>query len=196
MPMEGFENVVRLYMERRGFVVATNVKFKLAKKTKKQERDEVQTHGYEVDIVAARANQLLLGEVKSFFGSAGVQRKSFAGLASKTNSDELARYRLFNDADHREQLIAEACKRYGYELSQVRVALFVGHFKRGDEDDITRHLKSLSTKGGPIEVYGPKAIAADLMTSVLADGTYADDPVVSTLRLLEEVGVLSNAKRA
>ncbi len=188
--MEGFEHVVRLYLERSGFVVATNVKFKLAKKTRKKAREETQVHGYEVDVVAARADRLVLGEVKSFFGSKGVQRKSFAGLTNKPNERELARYRLINDADHRTELIGEACKRYGYRAAQVGVALFVGHFKRGHEDAIVAHVQSIRTAGGAIEVHAPRDIAKGLRDGVLGDGTYADDPVVSTLRLLKEVGAL------
>lgn len=204
--MEGFEHVVRLYLERQGFVVATNVKFKISKKTQKKEHDETQSHGYEVDVVAARADQLLLGEVKSFFGSTGVQRSSFVGLASTpTNATEkwlarqkaeFARYRLLNDAEHRAKVIEAACEKYGYADAQVKVALFVGHFKPGDEADITSHLQSISVGSGTIEVHGPKQIAGVILKNVLADKTYADDPVVSTLRLLQEIGAVLGAPTA
>ena len=198
--MEGFEHVVRLYLERLGFVVATNVKFKLAKKTAKVGRDETQTHGYEIDAIAARADRLLLGEVKSFFGSTGVQRSSFAGLAPQPalpsgewlarQAREFAKYRLLNDSEHREKVIGEACSKYGYRPAQVTVALFVGHFKPGDEEAITNHLRALRTEGGCIEVHGPKDIAAKLLKDIMGDKTYANDPVVSTLRLLQEVGAI------
>ncbi len=72
--MESFEHLVKVFLESQcqQYVVTTNVKFPIRKKTRKVEREEYQTHGHEVDIVAARFDSLLLGSVKSFFGSKGV----------------------------------------------------------------------------------------------------------------------------
>lgn len=88
--MEAFEHLVKVYLEAQGYVVTSNVKFPVKKKTKKTSYDEYQTHGYEIDIVAARNDSLLLGSVKSFFGSGGVSRQCFTGCADTSKKTEFA----------------------------------------------------------------------------------------------------------
>lgn len=70
--MESFEHVCKVALEQEDeaehFVVSTNVKFFVRRKTKKAAYDEYQEHGYEIDLVAARQGRLVLAEVKSFFG--------------------------------------------------------------------------------------------------------------------------------
>jgi hypothetical protein len=55
----------------------------------------LQTHGHEVDLVGARANQLVLASVKSFFGSTGVVADHVAGMAKKPALNK--RYALLNN---------------------------------------------------------------------------------------------------
>ena len=66
--MESFEQFVAVAMEAEGFVVSKAVKFPVQRKTRKASHPEVQTHGYEVDLIGARSNRLVLATVKSFFG--------------------------------------------------------------------------------------------------------------------------------
>jgi hypothetical protein len=80
--MEAFEHIVKVYLESTGYVVSSGVKFRLRRKFKtKDGKIQHQRHGYEVDLVAAKGGQLLLCSVKSFFGSKGVNRQGFVGLA-------------------------------------------------------------------------------------------------------------------
>ena len=67
--MEAFESFVAIALEVEDFVVSEAVKFPVQKLTKKVAYEESQTHGFEVDLVAARADRLVLATVKSFFGS-------------------------------------------------------------------------------------------------------------------------------
>ena len=93
--MEAFEHLVKVYLETQHYVVTSNIKFPVAKMT----RTGPQTHGYEVDIVGARHNSLILGFVRSFLGSRGVNREGFDGIATraKDKNDDLSAYKLFND---------------------------------------------------------------------------------------------------
>ncbi len=77
--MEAFEHIVKVYLETQGYTVSSNVKFPVPLLTNKRTRREVQTHGYEVDVVASRVNELVLGSVKSYLGSKGVNRQGFSG---------------------------------------------------------------------------------------------------------------------
>lgn len=70
--VEAFESFVAIALETEGFVVSEAVKFPVKRKTGKAAYAEEQTHGYEVDLVGARRDRLVLATVKSFFGSRGV----------------------------------------------------------------------------------------------------------------------------
>ena len=82
--MESFEHLCKVALEAERFVVTGNVKFFVRRKTQKKAHAEYQEHGYEIDLVAARGDQLVLAEVKSYFGSRGVNRQGFRQLADET----------------------------------------------------------------------------------------------------------------
>lgn len=154
--MEAFESFVAVALETEGFVVSSAVKFPVTRKTKKASYDEVQTHGYEVDLVAARANRLVLATVKSFFGSRGVAAEHVTG---NTGSAAAKGYALLNDPIIRDGVVASAAARYGYPVGHVQVRLYVGRFaaskkKRHHEPAIRAWCGSRLVGAGPIEVYG------------------------------------------
>jgi hypothetical protein len=93
--MEAFESFVALALEEDGFVVSPAVKFPVRRRVRKASRVEFQEHGYEVDIVAARADRLLLATVKSFLGSGGVAAETVTGKTDDRR--RAAMYRLLND---------------------------------------------------------------------------------------------------
>ena len=80
--MEAFESFVAISLEAERFVVSPAVKFPVRLPTRKQAYGEIQTHGYEVDLVAARADRLVLATVKSFFGSRGVVAEHVTGTTT------------------------------------------------------------------------------------------------------------------
>lgn len=186
--MEAFEHVVKVYLEDRGYVVTSGVKFPVARQTRRQTK-EVQTHGYEVDLVAARYDSLLLGSVKSFFGSAGVSRQGFRGIADESRSTHFPRYTMFNDAAVRDGIINGASKRYGYPVERITMALFVGKFCRPDEQVIRKHLCRMVMGGGPVEVVGLMDLIKTLQ-EVANRKTYINDAVVMTLKVLQAAGLM------
>jgi hypothetical protein len=99
--------------------VSSSVKFPVTRQTAKASYTEIQTHGYEVDVVAARADELVLATVKSFFGSQGVKADHVTGTTS--NIRWRKSYALLNDPGIREGVIAGACERYGYDPGQVEL---------------------------------------------------------------------------
>jgi hypothetical protein len=74
--MEAFESFVALALETEDLVVSEAQKFNF----KRQTSSGLQTHGYEVDLVGARADRLVLASVKSYFGSRGVAADHLMGL--------------------------------------------------------------------------------------------------------------------
>lgn len=105
--MESFEQVAKVFFEARGYVVTSNVKFPVRKQTRKAAYAEFQEHGYEIDLVGARAGSLVLASVKSYLGSTGVHPQGFKGLADETKTTHFNRFTLFNDADVRAQVMRE-----------------------------------------------------------------------------------------
>ena len=93
--MEAFESFVAVALEADGFVVSSGVKFPVKIQTAKTTRDEFQTHGFEVDLVAARSDRLVLGTVKSFFGSRGVAAEHVLGESPRSTA--VKRYAILNN---------------------------------------------------------------------------------------------------
>jgi len=89
--MEAFETFVALALETEGLVVSEAVKFDVARQTS----SGYQTHGYEVDLLGARRDHLVLASVKSFFGSKGVNADHVAGTSKSATYNK--RYALLND---------------------------------------------------------------------------------------------------
>lgn len=187
--MESFEHVVTVMLENSGYVVSTNVKFPVVVVVRKKSgRIERQVHGHEIDIVAARADRLLLGSVKSFFGSKGVSKQGFRWLHGKDH-DTQGGYKLFNSARLRLKVLALAAERYGYQPEQVHLTLFVGKFNPKHESSIRRHVRKLRIRSGHVRVFGLEGIVRRLRRGAISN-TYADDPVIALLKALQHAQVL------
>ncbi len=190
--MEAFESFVALALEREGFVVSEAVKFPVQLQTRKAAYKEMQTHGYEVDLVGARADRLVLATVKSFFGSRGVVADHVTGETTNERGRKL--YLLLNDRTIRDQVIAEAAKRYGYKKRDVQLRLYVGRFaaptKRTHETRIRAWAAKQRAGSGPIEVFGLDEVVGKVRAAA-AHKQYRDNPVLVTMKVLEAAGLLN-----
>lgn len=124
--MEAFESFCAVALEAEGLVVSSGVKFPVALKTRKAAYSEIQTHGYEIDLVGARADLLVLATVKSYFGSRGVVAEHVTGETSDHTASR--RYLLLNHPSIRRKVVNEATRLYGYGADQVELRLYVGRF--------------------------------------------------------------------
>lgn len=97
--MEACESFVALTMEADTeddrLVVSEAIKFPITRQTAKTSHVETQTHGFEVDLVGARRNRLVLATVKSFLGSRGVVAEHVMGNSQTKRFNPL--YALIND---------------------------------------------------------------------------------------------------
>lgn len=186
--MEAFESFVALTMEDEGFVVSEAVKFPVTVPVPSREGE--QTHGFEVDLVGARADRLVLASVKSFFGSRGVVADHVMGLGGQALN---RRYALLNNPVVRDGVIARACERFGYDREQAEVRLYVGKFagdKRGDHATRIRSWCAEQTAGGgPIRVLGLREIA-EQARRVANSKTYRDNPALVAIKVLDAAGML------
>lgn len=184
--MEAFEQFVAVALKEEGLVVSEAVKFPVKRQVRK-DRIEEQTHGYEVDLVGARQDKLVLATVKSFFGSRGVQAVDVNGSGSNRGA-----YRLLNDEVIRNGVLREASLRYGYKIAQISMRLYVGKFagRRGSDEDLVRvWCNSQVVGGGPITVFGVNEVVATAR-KVAARKTYVDDAAVVAMKVLSAAGLL------
>jgi hypothetical protein len=190
--VESFEQFCAVALEHEGLVVSEAVKFPVTRQTKKT-TPEIQTHGYEVDLVGARADQLVLATVKSYFGSHGVHSDHVKGVGGSVT--QRSRYKLLNDPFIRTEVVKQAAKRYGYRVRDVRLRLYVGRFAGraagAHEAEIRRWAKSQRVGGGPIEVFSLDDVV-DSVRQVASSTTYRNNPVLVTMKVLNEAGLLSD----
>jgi hypothetical protein len=190
--MEGFEQFVAIALEDEGFVVSSAVKFRVQQPTRKAAYDEVQTHGYEVDLVGARSDRLVLATVKSLFGSRGVVAEHVTGRTATRRSRNL--YMLLNNETVRNGVIEAASERYGYRPDQVQLRLYAGKFaapRSGKhEKEIRAWCAEQHAGGGPIEVVGLQEVVARVRQAA-AHKQYRDNPIIVAMKVLLAAGLLS-----
>jgi hypothetical protein len=190
--MEAFESFVALALEGEGLVVSEAVKFPVTRQTAKAAYPETQTHGFEVDLVAARADKLVLATVKSFFGSRGVVADHV--LAETTNSAARRLYALINEPVVRDAVVAGACARYSYRPDQVEIRLYVGKFAGTMVGEHERRVREWCAKqhvgSGPIIVVGLQEVAI-AARRVAGSKQYRDNPALVAIKVLDAARMLT-----
>jgi hypothetical protein len=185
--MEAFEQFVAVALEAEGYVVSSAIKFPVKRQTQKKTKEE-QTHGYEVDLVGARKDQLVLATVKSFLGSRGVVADEVTGATPSK------RYLLINDLQIRKGVLRQASIRYGYPQKEIQFRFYVGRFAapaRGTHEEAVRTWCGKQRVGrGAIKVISLSDVVNDVRR-VAASKTYRDNPVLVTMKVLEAAGLLT-----
>lgn len=184
--MEAFESFVALALETENLVVSEALKFDISRQT----TSGLQTHGYEVDLVGARSDLLVLASVKSYFGSKGVHADEVAGTSSRAANNR--RYILLNQAEIRTKVIELAAARFGYRLGQVELRLYVGKFagRPGTHDVRVRKWCSEQRAGrGTIKVVGVEEVVARVQ-EVATKKQYRDNAALVALKVLDAAGAL------
>ncbi|MBU3995408.1 MAG: hypothetical protein KKF42_06470 [Actinobacteria bacterium] len=187
--MEAFEQFVALAMETEGLVVSGPLKFPIRRLTRKQNYKEWQTHGYEVDLVGANRDRLVLATVKSFFGSRGVVADHVTGERGNTKW-----YLMLNQPEIRDSIVEGACERFHYSPEQVEVRLYVGKFAGGDHEQRIRDWAKTQhhcESGQPLAVVGADEVV-EKVREVARSKQYRDHPVLATLKVLEATGAMKH----
>jgi hypothetical protein len=187
--VEAFEQFVALAMESERLVVSSALKFPVKRRTRKTAYEEWQTHGFEVDLVAARVDRLVLATVKSFFGSRGVVAAHVRGESADPKANAL--YALLNDVHIRETVMASAAERFGFTLDQVEIRLYVGRFATSASETEVREWCAGQIVGrGPITVIGASEVVK-IVREVARSKQYRDNAVLATLKVLDAAGALA-----
>lgn len=187
--MEAFESFVALAMGAEGLSVSGPTKFKARKKAK---NGIFQEHGYEIDLVGARGDKLVLASVKSFFGSGGVRGDEVTGKKPGSGAEG---YKILNNRGLRKDIIEKAAAIYGYKVEQVEMRLYAGKFKQGDEDVIREWCGKEIAGGYPIQVIGVTEIF-EAVKALASSKTYVDNPTIVTFKVMAAVEEASLAKES
>lgn len=191
--MEAFESFVALSMESEGLVVSEAVKFKLTLPTRKKNQKEFQAHGYEVDLVGARSDRLVLASVKSFFGSYGVLASEVSGSRSQQAD---SKYKMLNRTEVRDGILASASSRFGYRPDQIEFRLYAGHFNSVNQELLTREWCGSQIVGsGPIQVFSIDQIVKSVLAQA-GNSTYRDNAALVALKVLNEAEQYVEKKKA
>jgi hypothetical protein len=186
--MEAFESFVALALEAEDFVISGPIKFKIKKKTKNTKLEVHASHGYEVDLIAARADKLVLVSVKGFFGSDGVRPNEVLGTVANSSG-----YKMLNDVELRNQLVKLAAEKFGYRESQVEMRLYGGKFKYGDKGltQVREWASKQKVGGGPITVFSGTEISS-VVVELAKSKTYRDHEVLMTVKVLVASGLIKD----
>ncbi|TQM27560.1 hypothetical protein FB391_1583 [Microbacterium kyungheense] len=175
-------------MESEGLVVSEALKFPVTIRTSKTAYPEYQTHGFEVDLVGARADRLVLATVKSFFGSRGVVAAHVRG----DSADKVwnAKYAVINNPVVRDGVVSGAASRFGYPIELVELRLYVGKFAGAAHEAAVREWCAQQILGvGPVAVIGSREVV-EAVRAVASSKTYRDNAVLASLKLLDAAGAL------
>lgn len=187
--MEAFESFVALALETEDLVVSEAQKFNFQRQT----ASGLQTHGYEVDLVGARADRLVLASVKSYFGSRGVAADHLMGESPRAELNK--RYALINDVELRTAVVEAASKRFGYPTGQVRLRLYVGRFAGSRPGEVSHEKRirdwctAQNVGGGPIEVVDVNEVVSRVR-AMAGSKQYRDNAALVALKVLEAAGEL------
>lgn len=190
--MEAFESFVALALETEDLVVSEAQKFNFQRQTS----SGLQPHGYEVDLVGARADRLILASVKSYFGSRGVAADHVIVMGEAAKADLNKRYALINDPELRTAVVQAAADRFGYPLGQLRLRLYVGRFagarpgEPSHEQRIRSWCATQEVGGGPIEVVDVHQVVTRVR-AIAESKQYRDNAALVAIKVLEAAGALT-----
>lgn len=163
-----------------GLSVSGPTNFKAKRKAK---NGVTQEHGYEIDLVGARRDKLVLASVKSFFGSVGVKAQEVSGQKAGSGAQG---YKVLNDRKLRREVIKKAAEQFGYDITQVEMRLYVGKFQRNSEQEVRDWCAKEIAGGYPIQVYSVSEIF-EAVKALANSKTYVDNPTIVAFKVMAAV---------
>ena len=187
--MNAFEDIVRKYLEEKGYWVRQCVKVSRISKEDKRKLKNPSMPTPEIDIVAlnVKKNELLLVEVKSYLDSYGVYYEAVSGEVSDTYKKDAKGYKLFNDGGFRE-IATDRLKEEFLDQglinkgTKINYALAAGHIHYPeDELKIKDHFLKQKEKW----ILFPPEDIKDIIRK-LSEKSWEDNVVTMTAKLTKE----------
>ena len=186
--MEATESLVAALLEARGYIVTTDYKVRAGD----LKTFGGQSHDIDLDIVAfdSRSRDVLVGEVKSWWGSRGFVPDHIAPSWNKQRGPHRT-LKVLNDKDGIQQTLWKMLKRQIGDYN-FRYTLFVGRIH--DRSEVEKRLKRKRIFGNPVDL----SIIEDLLRAFIQDlrgpgkksRSYVNHPAVAAILALEEYEML------
>tara|TARA_B100002052_G_scaffold7429_1_gene6383 strand:- start:64 stop:639 length:576 start_codon:yes stop_codon:yes gene_type:complete len=186
---EATEELVASLLRQKGFVVATDVKIRCQGET---------TYGGQkkdipVDIVAIdpMKRQLIIGEVKSWWGSIGLTPNHIVGHWPEKPSQFVKSFKILNDKDGLRGKF-ERLVRNQYGDYEYKFVLYAGRVKK--EDQIRTNIERITMFGRPVELITIRELLEEFISTLSddssRDSTYNNEIAIATLQALNEYQML------
>lgn len=192
---EATEYLIKLYLERNGYLVSTNKTYYYPKKTiLKNGKTITQETPIQLDIVAINpiTDDRIIGEVKSWFGSTGVTKNHFKDLAGNKWNLKEDRFKLINSDAVQKSAFEGVEKEFGHGKNGFKLALYIGHYGRPHEDEVKQYLSTLEINGNKIRLEPFEEIINFLINDILNpknkknEKRYENDIAIQTLKILKK----------
>jgi hypothetical protein len=161
---EAVEYLVKVYLEKKGYMVITNKKYQYLNKIKlKTGKIQTQKSPIELDIIAInpKENDKIVGEVKGWFGSTGAHKDLFKGLGKKFDPKH-DRFKIINNINVQKAVFENLEKEYG---SGFRHVVYMGHIYKPHKQELLAFIKKLKINNKEVELVQFDTI----MTSLIRD---------------------------
>lgn len=191
---EAVEYLVKIYLEKKGYVVLTNKKYQYQYQNKiklKNGKTQIQKSPIELDIIAInyRKKDKIVGEVKGWFGSKGAHKELFKGLVKNFDSKH-DKFKIINKQNVRDTVFKNLRKEYG---SNFRHVLFIGKFYKPHKKDILEFINTLRINNKKIEVVEFDTIMKFLIDIATQKKTpYENDPAIQTIKILDHLNLIKS----
>jgi len=158
---ESAEHLVRLYFESRDFLVITNQKFKIGKRTSP-----------EVDIIAVnpKTGEKIIAEVKAW----EIQGCHFRKVWGRPH-DWQGRFKIVNNREFREKLLEKVEERYG---KGFKIYIFAAGLQKKYEKELLHVLEEENIKFIPI--------VNVIKELIKLEEPYSKDPAIQLLKYLKD----------
>jgi hypothetical protein len=191
---EATEYLIKLYLERKGYLVSTSKIYYYTQEIKiKNGKTQPQKTPIQLDIVAINpiTNDRIIGEVKSWFGSTGVNKNSFKSIYGSKWNPKQDRFKLINSEEVQKSAFEEVEKEFGRGNNGFRLALFIGHYYKPNESEVKDYLSKLKINGNSIFLPPFEEIVDFLLKEILEPSkekrkitSYENDIAIQTLKIL------------
>ena len=192
MTGEATEEMVASLLRQAGFVVATDVKIS----SRGEKTYGGQIKDFPVDIIAInpKKQELIVGEVKSWWGSTGLTPHHIVGTWPENPSQYVKSFKILNNKDNLrekfERLVKEQFGDYDYKF-----VLYAGRAK--NESLIRDNLSKIKMFDKPVELVIIRELLTDFINSIEGTknkiSTYNNEIAIATLQALNEYKMLKSS---
>ena len=183
---EAVEYLVKIYLEKRGYLVITNRKYSYPNRIKlRSGKFQIQNSPIEIDIIAINptTKDKIIGEVKGWFGSTGAYKDLFKKLG-KGYDEKIDRFKVINRKSVQKAVFKHVERDYGRGF---RYVLFIGNVYKPHRQEVIRFIDKLRINNKKVELIQFDQIMDLLIKEVNSDRFYENNIALQTIKILNHL---------